>query len=209
MYIDNLISQINNKCRNSISSDFKLIKTNSLYNLSYVIEGNGTALNRFDYPQERVKVLKWFDDVWLYIEIKAFGKTKNRKINIEKINISISVFQGDEYNEDKFQLFRAEWDDYNNTNEKHAQPHWHITTNQALENSFLKYSDTFEKQDYIDLLESEKKKVYEIKNMHFAMSGNWQEKPHFIHKIESEEQIVNWIQGLLGHVREELQYLSV
>lgn len=56
----------------------------------------------------------------------------------------------------------------------HAQPHWHITSSQAIERTFLQYSDTFEKRDFIDLLDSERQKIFDVKRIHFAMNGDWQ-----------------------------------
>lgn len=206
---ENLICQINKDCKKTISNDFKLNLKESQHNLRrYIIEGKSQAVNRFDYPQETVKVLKWFNDFWLYLEIKFIAeknKIKNKISPQINIGISLSLFQGDDSNIEKYQLFRAEWDDFNNIDEKHAQPHWHITSNQALEKTILNYSGTFEKQDFISLLESEKRKVFDVKNIHFAMNGNWQNKTNHIHKIESEKQLVNWLLGLLNHIRTELE----
>jgi hypothetical protein len=60
-------------------------------------------------------------------------------------------------------------------------------------------NDTFE---YFEMAKSE---VYEIKNVHFAMNGNWQNDENHIHKIDDEEKIVKWLQGVLSHIRTELQ----
>jgi hypothetical protein len=102
-------------------------------------------------------------------------------------------------------LFRAEWDDYNNPNEQHAQPHWHITSNQAMENTFLRYADSFDKQDFLQLLETEKQSVFDVKTIHFAMNGDWYNKETHIHRLEDEQQIATWLQGLLAHLRTELE----
>ena len=69
------------------------------------IEGTSFALNRNKNNPEKVKVLQWFDDFWLLIEIRFI---ENNTL------ISMSIFQGNEMDEIKNQLFRAEWDDYNN-----------------------------------------------------------------------------------------------
>ena len=35
-------------------------------------EGTSFALNRFETPQEKVKVLKWFDDYWIFWNFEVF-----------------------------------------------------------------------------------------------------------------------------------------
>lgn len=205
---DHLIKEINIACKKTISSDFRLKIKDNQHNLRhYVIEGKSIAVNRFDVPQQSVYVLKWFNDIWIYLEIKFRAEQKkiNKKTSVQKnINISLSIYQGEDSDRQKYQLFRAEWDDFNQ-DEKHAQPHWHITSSQALESSFIKYADDFEKQDFIELLISEKQKVCEVRNLHFAMSGNWQDSLAHINRIESEKQLVSWLLGLLSHIRTELE----
>jgi hypothetical protein len=36
------------------------------------------------------------------------------------------------------------------------------------------------------------------------MNGNWQAGTNHIHQINDEQQIANWLQGLLAHIRTEL-----
>jgi hypothetical protein len=201
-----LIARIIDCCKKSVSRDFNLKPADTYNNkLIYVIQGTSDAINRFDYPQESVKVLNWFDNFWLYIEFqfvfinKKVGRTNNTEMTT---HISLSVFQ--DTDNEKYQLFRAEWDNYNDENQQHAQPHWHITSSQAIENSFVKYTDTFEKQEFIDLLQSEKQKIFPVKKIHFAMNGDWQNNNNHIHRIENEQQVANWLQGVLAHIRTEL-----
>jgi hypothetical protein len=205
---ENCIYYLTNACKKSISKTFNLSLKNASNNLRhYIIDGTSSGLNRFDVPQESVKVLNWFDNFWLYFEIRFIAENKkqgNKVYQQTNINISLSVFQGEDDDNEKYQLFRAEWDDHNNPEEVHAQPHWHITSSQAIERTFLRYSDTFEKQDFVDLLESERKKIFDVKKMHFAMNGDWQSKRECIHRITEEEQITNWLLGLLIHLRTEL-----
>jgi hypothetical protein len=201
---EKLIDDINRNCKISIDKAFHLARNNAF---RYAIEGTSFAVNRFERPPESVKVLKWFNDFWLFLEIKFFMENKEVKRKIAPQTntlISLSVFQGQDADNEKYQLFRAEWDDYNNLDEKHAQPHWHITSNQAIENTFDKYADAFDKQDFLQLLETEKQKVVDVKKIHFAMNGNWQAGTNHIHQINDEQQIVNWLQGLLAHIRTEL-----
>ena len=206
---EKLIGLLNESCKNTISKEFYLRKTDTPNNkLCYVLDGMSLAINRFDIPQEVVKVLHWFNDFWLYfvIQFEPQNKKEGRKTITETmIIISLSVFQGENSDNEKYQLFRAEWDDYNDTNQNHAQPHWHITSSQAIENSISKYTETFEQQDFISLLESEKQKIFDVKKIHFAINGDWDKGNTHIHKIENEQQVVNWVQGLLHHLRTELK----
>jgi hypothetical protein len=201
---EKLIEDINKSCKVSIDKAFHLARNKAYH---YTIEGTSFAVNRFETPPEYVKVLNWFDDFWLFLEItfRMGNNEVKRKITPQTNTlISLSVFQGQDTDHEKYQLFRAEWDDYNNPEEKHAQPHWHITSNQAIENTFDKYAEAFDKQDFLQLLETEKHKVVDVKNIHFAMNGNWQSGTNHIHQIVGEQQIVNWLQGLFAHIRTEL-----
>jgi hypothetical protein len=220
----NLIYLINKECKKSVSPSFKLTTCNNHNHLlhHYVIEGTSFAVNRFDIPQEAVKVLKWFSNFWLFLEIKFLDEKKNRK-GERKIEtktstfISLSVFQGQNADNEKYQLFRAEWDDYaiwdeseklnknNNSEKKHAQPHWHITSGLAIENTFREYAANLDDSDFISLLEDEKNKVFDVKKIHFAMNGDWANGNDHIHKMDDEQQIVNWLQGMLFHLRDELE----
>jgi hypothetical protein len=200
---EKLIDSIKKNCKITINKTFDLIPNNT----HYTIAGTSFAINKFEMPQQSVKVLRWFDDFWLFLEIKFFMENKEvkRKITSQTNTlISLSVFQGEDDDNEKYQLFRAEWDDYNNPDEKHAQPHWHITSSRAIENTFNKYADAFDKQDFLQLLETEKQKVFDVKKIHFAMNGNWHAGTNHIHQINDEQQIVNWLQGLLAHIRTEL-----
>lgn len=47
-------------------------------------------------------------------------------------------------------------------------------------------------------------KIHHTRKIHFAMSSNWQEKAPYIHRIDNPEKVVNWIEGLLEHIKYEL-----
>ena len=198
MNLTELINCINKDCKKSIHPAFNLSVYNKNYKFTHFrIDGTSDAVNR----DEEVKVLNWFDNFWLFIEI-SFRKTSK---NDTEISISLSVFQGDDSSNKKHQLFRAEWDDYNNPVEKHAQPHWHITSSQAIENSFREYAEFFDKPEILEELEKEKQKVLDVKRIHFAMNGDWQKSKKYIHKMEDEQQVVKWLQGMLSYLRTELE----
>jgi hypothetical protein len=39
------------------------------------------------------------------------------------------------------------------------------------------------------------------------MNGDWQNSKGYIHKIENEQQVVRWLQGVLSYLRTELEGL--
>ena len=71
--------------------------------------------------------------------------------------------------------------------------------------AYWQYSNNFDNSDFISLLEKEKQKLFDVNKIHFAMNGNWQNNETHIHKITDEQQIVKWFQGILRHIRTELE----
>ena len=205
---DKLISSINNHFRNFEDCSFRVIRSDSF---CYVIDGQYPAINRFPNESKEVNVIKWFRDFWLFLEIefkhseqKVKIVTKTRTKLQTTTHISLSVFQGDDTDNKKNQLFRAEWDDYNKPDEVHAQPHWQITSNQAIENLLDDYADVYEEPEILKEFKKEKLKVIDVKKIHFAMNGDWQNNKTHVHNLVDEQQVVKWLQGLLNHIRIEL-----
>ncbi|OJV37695.1 MAG: hypothetical protein BGO33_03155 [Bacteroidia bacterium 43-41] len=204
--LDKLTAELNSKSGIYFDDFFNIKEVRKTSRMiTYRNEGTSLALNRFDTPQEKVKVLKWFDDYWIFLELRGISNINETIKKLENhINISLCVFQGETSDEDKYQLFRAEWDDFCNPDEIHSQPHWHITSSQALEKTFVSYAIGFDKKDFVDLLENEKQRVFDVKKIHFAMNGNWSNSETNIHKIDSEEKVLKWWFGILNHIRTEL-----
>lgn len=204
-----LVELVNKGCKDLFAKSFTLKPVSGHYNMSlFRNEGTSNALNRFELPSDTVRVINWFDRFWVYLQIKFIANeyVENRKKRKDiHTYISMSIFEGDDNDNQKNQLFRAEWDDYNNSEESHSQPHWHITANQAIEKTFEEYSLLFDNGDFINILQKEKSKLFNVNKIHFAMNGNWQSDETHIHKIDSEEKIVKWLQGMLGHLRVELE----
>lgn len=193
-----LVGKINKTCGDLFEeSSFYLhpITTNS-----YKISGNcvSKAINFRKDVKDEVTVIKWFQDFWLYIEIDFINTN---------CFISLSVFQGNEKTGNKHQLFRAEWDDYNDNQDRHPQPHWHITANKALENTFEELAELEDDNiiSFASILKEEKLKVVNVNDIHFAMIGNWINSETHIHKLDDEATIVKWFFGLLSHIRVELE----
>ena len=204
-----LIKSINNKCHVLFDDNFYLIHYLTSNNLSiYRNQDTSKALNKFK-ENELVDVLKWFDDFWLFLEIRFIKNLifqNNKKIIQINTYISFSIFQGKENDNYKIQLFRAEWDDNNNPSEIHAQPHWHITSNQALEKTLEEFiTEDSENNELLSYITGEKNKIKDINEIHFAMNGNWQNDNTHVHLIDNEDKIVKWILGLLKHIKTELE----
>ena len=203
---EELIKCINASCKKSISPAFNLSRCSHNYHfIHFVVDGTSYAVNN---KEEQTKVLNWFDDFWLFLEIK-FRLPQNKAVKNKntEVNISLSVFHGKDTDNKKHQLLRAEWDDYDNPDEKYAQPHWHITSNQTTENIFIEYTNEFDNQDFLPEFDDEKPKMIDVKRIHFAMNGDWQNNGKHVHRIENEQQVVSWLQGMLNHLRAELENL--
>ena len=202
----------------------------------FIISGNylTRAINNYGNKAEPISVLKWFDDFWVYLEInfiKVEIETKLREgINkqdylnrlseslliIEKdyyeTTITLSLFQGDDGDDKKSQLFRAEWDNRLN-NGTHPQPHWHIWPDFSFIESFNQFLEMIDERtgfaDMIaDMIDEQKSKCIDLSRIHFAMNAQWITKGDHFHKISRENALENWFRGLLGHIKCELEYVK-
>ncbi|PSR56709.1 hypothetical protein AHMF7605_26050 [Adhaeribacter arboris] len=198
-----VIEEIAKSCRHYFLESTFYFHHNNYFR--YYITGNriSKAINNYNGVQEQIDVIKWFGDFWLYIHIRFEKPFKEYNTFI-----TISVFQGEENDDYKVQLFRAEWDNYENE-ENHPQPHWHILSNQRLERSFDELIDLFDldKEDSFGAeIKEEKLKGIDIKKIHFSMNGHWATNGSHVHRINDEATIVNWFKGLLGHIKLQLEY---
>lgn len=224
------IKEINISCKDIFSESTFYLHPKSDYR--FVISGNNPseAINNYDDIPETVKVIKWFDDFWLYVEInfiKAEIETELReRINKEdylnklsesllkigkdyfETTITLSVFQGVADDDNITQLFRAEWDNRLD-NGTHPQPHWHICPDfrfiKSFEN-FVKMID--EGSRFVDIINEEKSKYIDLSRIHFAMNGQWSTNGEHFHRIRDEKHIKCWFQGLLGHIKSQLEYVK-
>ncbi|MBA7569242.1 hypothetical protein ES708_10980 [subsurface metagenome] len=196
-----------------IEKSFKPYFSNSTFTTKkeafnrFIISGDymSFAINQRREDKSEVKVLKWFDDFWVYFEIIFMNAPKK----IHNINLSFSVFQGIEEDRIKTQLFRAEWDSYLG-NKIHPQPHWHIY---PVKYDYKTYEDF---EAYMDLVEEDggfekyiegegKGGIISISNLHFAMNGQWSSKSGHIHSIDDTSSLLDWIRGLMGHIKSQLE----
>lgn len=166
------------------------------------------AINNKKNDPQKVNVINWFDDLWFYIEIKYVPKIDKKEI-IPNIIFSSSVFQGEMSDKRKLQLFRAEWDNYDEPSDKHPQPHWHIYTQreEIIEENFEEQIRG-EKNPFNEYLESNGNKIVNTDRFHFAMNGQWSENKSDVHSISIESDLTNWFRGLLNHLKKELEYVK-
>jgi hypothetical protein len=203
---EDAIKKINNSCKHYFDKSNFLLKPNG-YNIYIISTDGGKALNNYKNTLQEVKVLKWFEDFWLYIEIEFRQSEQNK--SILNTFISLSVFQGKD-DENKAQLFRAEWDNFDH-DDRHPQPHWHIYSDHNSQCVVKDFVDLLkeDKEDFQKILEEEKlKKSIDIKRFHFAMNGDWANTKTHTHKLTDEETIINWFQGLLNHIKYQLEEVS-
>lgn len=210
-----LIDNLNKKFRLIFGPIFMLKSSNSDgHNLKiYHNNGSETAINRLDGGNDsQVTVHNWFNNYYIYIEVKFIFKptklagTKKLTIIIDQCSISISIFKKI-YNK-IVQLFRAEWDEYSEKQDSHPQPHWHITSDTSVANTFNEYAEQFGEEGFMNILRPEKEQISSLKKFHFAMKGKWEEDKTHSTKIVSNEQVSQWMEGLLSSIRAELEYID-
>lgn len=165
-----------------------------------ISQGTREALNRSDTVKTYVTATHWFDDFWFYVNVSV---RKGSDGLSEVPFVSISFFQ--DINGDLKQLFRAEWDNYNELT--HPQPHWHITSNGEESFDDLKKQEALDEDNPFAELVEEGKKL-DLPTMHFAMAGNWHEgkRVEMISSYTEAQQMANWMNNLFDHVRVELTY---
>lgn len=165
-------------------------------------ESTSTAYNNYGNDGESVNVIKWFANFWLYVEIQF--------LNPKGTLISLSVFEGEEIDPIKTQLFRAEWDDYEDENNSHPQPHWHFLTNKLVEKNAKEFTELLaeERETFAAFLDGEISKIIDLSKFHFAMNGDWIKSKKHVHAIENEDALASWFGGLLGYLKNELEFMS-
>ncbi len=196
-----VISAINTTCQQFFLAPTSAFILSPSSTNTYRLQGNASsskAINNRKNNREEVTVIRWFEDYWLYVEITFVD---------QQTFISISVFQGESSDHVKHQLFRAEWDDYNNEETDHPQPHWHITANQAIEKAFDEFASDSDAGGFGQLLAEERNKICDLNKMHFAMNANWINDDGDVHPLNDETKIRKWFQGLLAHLRWQLEYI--
>lgn len=166
-------------------------------------QDSSVAINNRKNNKSQVSVINWFSNFWVYFELKFINKN---------IFLSLSVFQGESSDTTKNQLFRAEWDNYDN-NEEHPQPHWHIYPvkyeNKTYED-FEAFMEISNDPTFSEIVSSNITPLINISRFHFALNGNWYENGgHIVNcKFEESKKLSRWLSGLLIHVKSQLDFVS-
>ena len=176
--------------------------------MSILVINMSSAINLRKNDSQSVNVSNWFDDFWLYIELKLIPSTVTAKKIVHNIFFSLSVFQGKADDRNKIQLFRADWDNYEIPSNKHPQPHWHFYTRKDIEDFKKTFTELLDSTDdnFRDYIKSDKE-IIDIERFHFAMNGQWSINKSDVHRIDSEDELTNWYAGILNHVKKEIKYL--
>jgi len=172
-------------------------------------DNQSNAINILKNNKVPIKVVNWFDDIWVYIEIKFVPNPK--KGAFPNTYFSLSVFQGNIDDDEKTQLFRAEWDNYPDNKNFHSQPHWHIYPYKykiKIHQDFEDFLELSEKDDDFLSFKGNNKDLVEINKFHFAMNGQWSKNNSEFHSISEENDLTNWFNGLLNHIKMELEYVK-
>lgn len=207
--MEKIIDKINNVGQNYVDTTFHLLPKGVL---TYVINGKNIsqAINQKKNNSFTVNVLNWFNDFWLYVEIRfVLNKSiSKRKKTLPNIFFTLSVFQG-KVDKNKTQLFRAEWGNYDDNSDNHPQPHWHIYTQREIEEQEKNFDEIVSTTDksFIEYMDKDTE-VVNIDRFHFAMNGQWSNKNSDVHKIEIESDLTNWFEGVLSHIKKELEYIQ-
>jgi hypothetical protein len=191
-----------------LNSTFKFNR-NSL--TKYVLKGDflTQAINHIRNDKAQVSVLHWFEDFWIYIEMIIIKE----KENFTHTSISISIFQGAADDNVKNQLFRAEWDNYEN-NTVHPQPHWHVYPfkyDVKTYEDFEAYNELINESNIgfeASIINKKASKIIDISDFHFAMNGQWVEHSNHIHRITEDNAIVLWLTGVLTHIKDQLSFIK-
>lgn len=194
--IEELITKLNKSCSVFfIESEFRFYQKKPFF-----ITTNGNVISKASNWRKGianpVNVVKWFEDIWVYSEMNINGRS---------IQLSLSIFQGDDIDPRKNQLMRAEWDNYPDGNEDHPQPHWHISSNMALENTFEEYANAFAEDGLLEALVGEKDKILDINKLHLPMCATWLHDHFDFNEVDSSK-IVKWYCGLFFDLRKQIKY---
>ena len=174
---------------------------------TFKVEGNSKALNHIRKDKEEINVLQWFDSYWVYFEIKFVDRVIGKIKDYPQIFLSLSIFEGDAQDSKKIQLFRAEWDNYDDNNE-HPQPHWHIYPFQSFEDydTFKELLSDSQNNGGFGAFVEQSPKVVDLSKFHFAMNAQWYSDNGHITFIKDDNALIKWVSGVFGHIQTQLKY---
>jgi len=173
------------------------------------------------------------DTYWINISLTFLPKTNPQ--NFQFAGVSIRVFKGLAYDNNKEPLIRAEWDalKYDNDNNNHAQPHWHVyksfqevrnlNTSPSLDFKSLiqsnkiqdfgeKENNSLDNQEEFDI-ENDKESLDEYNwdsstKFHFAMSSQWHTGGTHRVILDQERLLYSWLVECVKYIKEQLKYVD-
>lgn len=127
--------------------------------------------------------------------------------------VTLQVFRNDSL------LFRAEWDNKDESETEHPQPHWHIEPTSLFEGHEISSED---KKTFIDLIQEttegfssfiEEKNIqnkidFEYERFHFAMSSCWHEGKKKCNIPLTEKNLINWLDNCMSNINYQLLHVS-
>jgi hypothetical protein len=196
------ISGLNRVAKIHFDDETINLKAKDSLNYYFVSSNNSLALNHYKLDSEQIKASKFVKDIWMYVTIRF----KNLR-NLEIQSFSLSAFKGTTEDNFKLQIFRAEWDNYQDDS-YHPQPHWHFYSNadiEYLKKQFSEITNDDQRGFLSELAEESKMKMIYYPKLHFAMGSQWQyQKGHTV-SFGNIESFINWFDGLLEHLKVELK----
>jgi hypothetical protein len=148
-----------------------------------------------------IPVLRQDKDYWLSLLVSMNGTTS------EIGSVSISIYSGSFSDLNKIKLFRAEWGQ--NSHHLHAQPHWHLHTNDESNWTNKPWNPAEEPMIFVSELKNNV--VQKVKKIHFAMAAQWHlnEGSHIVDlKTINDNDVVKWVKSTFEYIIHQLSYLE-
>jgi hypothetical protein len=118
-------------------------------------------------------------------------------------DVSLAVFEGERSDPVKTAAFRAEWHDFDDTEHKHAQPHWHVYS--VIDESAQESGNIFGKEPQIK--EFKPNRSTPNRQFHFAMGSQWQlDNDSHISRLDFDN-LCKWLDGCINYIRGQFDYL--
>lgn len=158
------------------------------------------------------------DTYWINISLTFLPKTNPQ--NFQFAGISIRVFKGLAYDNNKEPLIRAEWDALKDDDDNnHAQPHWHVyksfqtrdlTPQTSDFESLIQPNDVkdFGKETNNSLDNQDENDWDSSTKFHFAMSSQWHNKGTHKVILDKDELLYSWLGECVKYIKEQLKYVS-
>ena len=118
-------------------------------------------------------------------------------------DVSLVVFKGESSDPVKNAAFRAEWHDFEATEQKHAQPHWHVYS--IIDESVQESESIFIRETQIK--EFKPNRLTLNRQFHFAMGSQWHlNSDSHICQLDFDN-LYKWLDGCVNYIRGQFDYL--